>query len=55
MANPTTTTTAWTRLAAPDRHVPKRPVTGALFPFGPHRPASTIHDHAAAVAAGSAI
>jgi hypothetical protein len=55
MTDPTTTTTAWTRLAAPDRHAPKRPVPLALFPFAAHRPASTIHGHAAAVTAGSAI
>ena len=55
MADPTTPTTAWTRLAAPDRHPAKGPVALPLFPFVVHRPASTIHDHAAARAAGSTI
>ena len=51
MADPTTPTTAWPRLAAPDRHGPKRSVALPLSPFGPRRPASTIHRHAAARAA----
>jgi hypothetical protein len=51
MAGSSTPTTAWRCLAAPDRHPPKGPVALPLFPFGVHRPASTIHDHAAARAA----
>jgi hypothetical protein len=55
MADSTTPTTAWTRLAAPDRHPAKGPVEPPLFPFAGHRPASTIHDHAAARVAESTI
>jgi hypothetical protein len=55
MADSTTRATAWTRLAAPDRHPPKGPVPEALFPFAVCRPASTIHDHAATRAAESTI
>jgi len=55
MTDSTTTATAWTRLAAPDRHPTKGPVALPLFPFAGHRPASTIHDHAATEAAESII
>jgi hypothetical protein len=55
MAEATTPTTAWTRLAAPDRHATKGPVAPPLFPFAAYRPASTIHGHAAAWVATSTI
>src|SRR6188508_3508368 len=35
------------RPAAPDRHGPKGSVALPLSPFGPRRPASTVHDHPA--------
>jgi hypothetical protein len=55
MTDPTTPTTPRNCLAAPDRHPPKEPVPGALFPFGVHRPASTIQVRVAARAAVSII
>jgi len=55
MTEATTRTTPRCRLAAPDRHPPKGPVQTALFPFGVHRPASTIQDRGAARAAASII
>jgi hypothetical protein len=55
MAASTTPTTAWRRLAAPDRHPPEGPVALPLFPSVVHRPASTIRGQAAARAAESTI
>jgi hypothetical protein len=55
MADPTTRTASCTRLAAQDRHAPKASVPLALSTFGPRRPASAIHAHLTAPAAGSAI
>jgi hypothetical protein len=57
MADSTTPTTAWPRLAAQDRHLSKTrpPVAPPLCPSRGHRPASTIHDHAAVRAAESTI
>ena len=54
-ADPTTRTSAWRRLAAPDRRPPERPVAPPLFPSVVHRPASTIRGQAAARAAGSTV
>ncbi len=51
MVDSTTPTPAWPRLVAPDRHGPKGSVALPLSPFGPRRPASTIHGHAATRAA----
>jgi len=50
-----THTTVCPRLAAQDRHVPKASVALPLSTFGPCRPASTIHGHAAARTAKSTI
>jgi hypothetical protein len=55
MVDSTTVTTAWPRPAAPVRHPPKGPVALPLCPFAVRRPASTVHDHAAAPAAESTI
>jgi hypothetical protein len=55
MVEPATSTTICTRLAAQDRHAPKAAVPLALSTFGPRRPASAIHAHLAALAAGSTI
>jgi hypothetical protein len=55
MSDSTTPTTACPRPAAPDRHGPKGSVALPLSPFGPRRPASTGHGHAAARAAESII
>jgi hypothetical protein len=46
---PTTTAAAaiCPRPAAPDRHGPKGSVAPPLSPFGPRRPASTVHGHLA--------
>jgi hypothetical protein len=51
MAPSTTPTTPRHCLAAPDRHPPKGSVALPLFPFGVHRPASTIQGRVAARAA----
>ena len=55
MADSTTHTTVCPRPAAPDRHVPKGSVSLTLSPFGPRRPASTVHGHLAARAIESII
>jgi hypothetical protein len=55
MTDSTTPTAPRNCLAAPDRHPPKGPVQEALFPFGVHRPASTIQDRGAARAEKSII
>jgi hypothetical protein len=55
MTDPTTPTTVCPRPAAPDRHGPKGAVSPTLSPFGPRRPASTVHGHPAARAMGSII
>jgi len=55
MADSTTHTTAWPRLAAQARHVAKASVALPLSTFAPCRPASTIHGHSAARAAESTI
>ena len=55
MAETTTPAASWKRLAAPDRHPPRRPVTLPLFPLGGRRPASTMHDQETARAAVSTI
>jgi hypothetical protein len=55
MTDSTTPTTAWTCLAAQDRHPLKGPVALPLCPFVVRRPASTMHAHAAAAAAESII
>jgi hypothetical protein len=51
MADSTTSTIIWPRLAAQDRHDPKESVPLALSSFASRRPASTIHDHLTALAA----
>src|ERR671916_716103 len=51
MTDSTTPTAPWRRLAAPDRHVPKRPVALPLCLFVPRRPASTMHHHGTAAGA----
>jgi hypothetical protein len=48
-------TTICPRPAAPDRHGPKGSVSLTLSPFGPRRPASTVHAHLAARAMESII
>jgi hypothetical protein len=48
MTDSTTPTTICPRPAAPDRHVPNGSVAPPLSPFGPRRPASTVHGHLAA-------
>jgi hypothetical protein len=50
-----TTTTVWTRLAAPDGHVPDRSVALPLSRSGPSRPTSTIRAHTVALAAEAII
>jgi hypothetical protein len=55
MADSATPTTICPRPAAPDRHGPKGSVALPLSPFGPRRPASTVHEQLAARAAESAI
>ncbi len=51
MADSTTPTTIWSRLAAQDRHAPKASVALPLSTFDPRRPASTMRGHMAARAA----
>jgi hypothetical protein len=58
MTDSTTPATIWRRPAAPDRHgnaIPPGPVSLTLSPFGPRRPASTVHGHLATQAMESAI
>jgi len=58
MADFTTGTAIWPRLAAQDRHVPKESVPLALSSFGPRRGGRvriTIHSHMTPPAAKSAI
>jgi hypothetical protein len=55
MTESTTPTTICPRPAAPDRHGPKGSVALPLSPFGPQRPASTVHGHLAARAMASVI
>jgi hypothetical protein len=55
MADSTTPTAICPRPAAPDRHGPKGSVSLTLSPFGPRRPASTVHGHLAARAMESTI
>jgi hypothetical protein len=51
MAGSTTTTIVRWRLAAPDRHPSKRPVTLSLCPFDVRRPAATMRERTPALAA----
>jgi hypothetical protein len=46
MTHPTIPAPAWGRPAAQGGTRRKEPVRLALFPFGVHRPASTVHRHA---------
>jgi hypothetical protein len=55
MTDSMTPTTICPRPAAPDRHGPKGSVSPTLSPFGPRRPASTVHGHLAARAMESII
>jgi hypothetical protein len=55
MVDSTTGTASCTRLAAQDRHGPKKSVPLALSSFAPRRPASTIRAHLTAPAAKSTI
>jgi hypothetical protein len=55
MTDSTTPTTICPRPAAPDRHGPKGSVSLTLSPFGPRRPASTVHGQLAARAMKSII
>jgi hypothetical protein len=55
MTESTTPTPSCPRPAAPDRHGPKGSVALPLSPFGPRRPASTVHGHLAARAMDSVI
>jgi hypothetical protein len=55
MTDPTTRTTVRTRLAAPDRHPPKRFVALPLSRFGGRRPASAIRARSVVRAAGPII
>src|SRR3954468_17157641 len=55
MTYPTTHPAICPRPAAPDRHGPKGSVSLTLSPFGPRRPASTVHGHPAARATESIV
>jgi hypothetical protein len=55
MTDPTTPTTSCPRPAASDRDGTKGSVSLTLSPFGPRRPASTVHGHLPARAMESII
>jgi hypothetical protein len=55
MTESATPATICPRPAAPDRHGPKGSVSLTLSPFGPRRPASTVHGHLATRATDSII
>jgi hypothetical protein len=55
MTDSATPTAICPRPAAPDRHGPKGSVSVTLSPFGPRRPASTVHGQLPARAAESII
>jgi len=55
MTDPTIPAPAWGRPAAQGGTRRKGPVPLALFPFGVHRPASTVHRHAGTRTARSII